>query len=120
MRAWQIVGDFGLKNLRLSELSLKPLKSHQVRVKIHACSLNYRDLMVIKGLYNPKQALPLIPLSDGAGEVIEVGTDVTNFKVKDRVCATFSQKWCHGVVSDESLRNTLGSPLEGMLAEQGI
>lgn len=120
MRAWQIVGEFGLNNLKLVDVTEPSLKSNQVRVKIHACSLNYRDLMVAKGIYNPKQKLPLVLLSDGAGEVVEVGSDVTRVKVGDRVCATFSQKWCHGIATDETFAHTLGSPLDGTLAEQQV
>lgn len=120
MRAWQIVGAFGLNNLKMVDSSERKLQTNQVRVKIHACSLNYRDLMVAKGLYNPKQPLPLVPLSDGAGEVVEVSPEVTSIKVGDRVCATFSQKWCHGVATDETFANTLGSPLDGTLVETQV
>ncbi|HXW52787.1 MAG TPA: alcohol dehydrogenase catalytic domain-containing protein, partial [Myxococcota bacterium] len=70
VRAWQIEGSFGLVHLRQIELPVPSLLGNEVRVKIHACSLNFRDLMVVRGQYNPKQTLPLIPLSDGAGEVI--------------------------------------------------
>lgn len=120
MRAWQITDSFGLGHLTLVKKNQKPLLENQVRIKVHACSLNFRDLMVIKGLYNPKQSFPLTPVSDGAGEIIEIGAKVSNFKVGDRVCATFSQKWDVGVVSEEAQKNTLGSPLDGMLAEQVV
>lgn len=119
MQAWQLVG-FGFENLELVTLGQSLLKDHQVRVKIHAASLNYRDLMVIKGQYNPKQALPLIPLSDGAGEVVEIGAKVTKFSIGDRVCATFSQNWSFGPPTNESYKNTLGSPLNGMLATESV
>lgn len=120
MKAWQVVNDFGLLNLKVSDVHLRPLKSNEVRVKIRACSLNYRDLLVVKGLYNPRQTLPFIPVSDGAGEVIEIGSEVKHFKLYDRVCATFSQCWDNGRVGEEAQRATLGSPLPGMLAEEGI
>lgn len=120
MRAWQVVQNFGIDNLRAIEIPQSPLTSHEVRVKIHACSLNYRDLMVIKGLYNPHQQLPFVPLSDGAGEVTEVGADVKSLKVGDRVCATFSQKWQSGTSSTEAMQHTLGSPLDGMLMESRV
>lgn len=120
MRAWKIMGEFGLSSLKVAQIDKMPIKAHEVRVDIRACSLNYRDLMVVKGFYNPHQALPLIPLSDGAGEVVEIGAEVKNFRVGDRVCATFSQKWCHGVVSTDAMKATLGSPLDGMLTESRI
>jgi NADPH:quinone reductase-like Zn-dependent oxidoreductase len=120
MKAWNIAPEFGLSHLFLTDLPQVQLKDYQVRVKIKACSLNYRDLMVAKGLYNPAQPLPLIPVSDGAGEVIEVGVKVSDFKVGDHVCALFSQSWLYGRTCDHAQSSTLGSPLPGMLAEQGI
>lgn len=120
MRAWKIVDQFGLANLALTESFLPALKPNQVRVKIHACALNYRDLMVIRGQYNPKQSLPLIPLSDCAGEVIAIGDLVSQFKVGDKVCATFSQAWCHDGIDKEVGINTLGSPIDGVLAEEAF
>lgn len=120
MRAWKIVGEFGLNNLKLMDGDKPRLKAHEVRVDIRACSLNYRDLMVAKGQYNPHQSLPLIPLSDGAGVVSEVGAEVTGFKVGDRVCATFSQDWCHGIATAETFRATLGSPIDGTLTESRV
>lgn len=120
MRAWQLLGNFGIANLKMTELPNAPLGARDVRVKIHACSLNYRDLMVVRGEYNPRQTLPLIPVSDGAGEVIEIGSDVVDFKIGDRVCGTFSQRWCHGTASDETFKHTLGSPIDGVLSESRV
>lgn len=120
MRAWEISGKFGIDNLKLIERPTILLNSNEVRVKIHACSLNFRDLLIVRGLYNPKQKLPLIPLSDGAGVVVEVGQDVADLKVGDRVCATFSQIWSHGIASKESMAHTLGCPKDGMLQETRI
>jgi NADPH:quinone reductase-like Zn-dependent oxidoreductase len=120
MRAWKITKEFGLGHLSLVDADNPSLKPNEVRVKVRACSLNFRDLMVAKGIYNPRQSLPLIPLSDGAGDVIEVGPLVSSLKVGDRVCATFSQKWCHGIASAESMKATLGSPLDGMLTETKV
>jgi NADPH:quinone reductase-like Zn-dependent oxidoreductase len=120
MRAWAIEKNFGLDHLKMVNVAEKPIKDDQVNVNIRACSLNFRDLMVVKGQYNPKQLLPLIPLSDGAGDVVEIGKNVTKFKVGDKVCTTFSQKWCHGVASSEAFLNTLGSPLDGTLRESSV
>jgi NADPH:quinone reductase-like Zn-dependent oxidoreductase len=119
MKAWQLFG-FSLDKLVLVELKEQSLGDDEVRVKVKACSLNYRDLLVCKGLYNKAQSLPLIPLSDGAGEVIEVGSLVKNFKPGDKVCALFSQKWIEGRVFAEAQKYTLGSPLPGMLREEAI
>ncbi len=117
MRSWQIVDGFGLDHLKMNEMPQEKLGSQDVRIKVRACSLNYRDLMVVKGWYNPQQPLPLTPVSDGAGEVMEVGTDVKDFKVGDKVCGTFSQKWDAGRVCDLAQKYTLGGPINGMLSE---
>lgn len=120
MRAWKIVGEFGLNSLSTVDVPEQPIKPCEVRVALRACSLNFRDLMVAKGIYNPRQSLPLVPLSDGAGEIIEVGGDVKDFKLGDKVCATFSQNWCHGLANNDSFKATLGSPLDGTLTQTRI
>ncbi|USN51936.1 MAG: NAD(P)-dependent alcohol dehydrogenase [Myxococcales bacterium] len=120
MRAWQINKNFGLDNFQLVERTDLRLEPHQVRIKTKACSLNFRDLMVIKGAYNPKQPLPLVPVSDGAGEIVEVGSLVKNFKVGDKVCGTFSQNWDYGRVGEFAQKFTLGSPIDGMLSESVV
>ena len=63
----------------------------EVVIKVHAASLNFRDFLIAKGLYNPNIELPLVPLSDGSGEVVAVGNDVTEFTVGDRVTSVFWQ-----------------------------
>lgn len=119
MKAWSIE-DYGLRNLILKKVLPQKIESKSVRVKIRACSLNYRDYLVIMGLYNKKMPLPLVPLSDGAGEVIEVGKGVTEFKIGDKVCATFSQKWLSGPLNKDVCQNTLGCPLDGMLRQEVV
>lgn len=119
MKAVEIQGSFGIENLAVVDRP-DPTPGHgQAVVKVHAASLNYRDLMTVSGFYNPKQPLPLIPCSDGAGEVIAVGEGVTRVKVGDRVAGSFSQGWIAGKpTADKLLTTTLGGPLDGMLAEQ--
>ena len=75
MRAWQ-VSAFGIDSLEFVERPTPAPGPGEVLVGVRAVSLNYRDLMVVKGLYNPKMKLPRIPCSDGAGEVVAVGADV--------------------------------------------
>jgi NADPH:quinone reductase-like Zn-dependent oxidoreductase len=80
--------------------------------------LNYRDLLVMKGHYNPKAPLPLVPLSDGAGEVTAVGPGVTRLARGERVAAAFMPGWTDGVLNDEHAQSALGAGGdEGMLAE---
>ena len=105
------------KELVLSERPQPQPKIGEVLVKIKAVSLNYRDLLVIKWLYNPHLNLPLIPCSDGVGEVAAVGTAVTKFKPGDRVAGIFMQKWLAGNLTEEAAKSALGGEIQGMLAE---
>ncbi|HEX9668575.1 MAG TPA: NAD(P)-dependent alcohol dehydrogenase [Thermoanaerobaculia bacterium] len=111
LRAW------GLENLVLAERPEPQPGPRQVVVRVRAASLNYRDLLLVRGTYNPKQKLPIVPCSDGAGVVVAVGDGVTRVRPGDRVCPTFHQAWLAGEPSRERLRATLGSPLDGTLAE---
>lgn len=120
MRAVEIRGGFGLGNLALVERPDPTPGSGQVLVRLRAAALNYRDLLTVEGKYNPKQQLPLIPCSDGAGEVVAVGEGVTRAQPGDRVCTTFAQKWIAGRPTRERLRSTLGGPLDGTLAELAV
>ena len=89
----------------------------QIVVRVRAASLNYRDLLVVNGSYG-KISLPLIPLSDGAGEVTVVGDGVTRWKTGDRVAATFFPDWIAGELAPERTRAARGAgSTNGMLAE---
>lgn len=117
MKAW-ILPAFGLENLRLEDVPEPECGPSQVRVRLHAASLNYRDLLMVRGTYDPRQKLPLIPLSDGAGEVEAIGEGVTELAVGDRVCPLFAQGWIDGLPTRSVLRSTLGGPLPGTLGEK--
>jgi len=89
----------------------------QILVRIHACSLNYRDQAIVTGRYfGGKLQRDTIPLSDGAGEVVAIGTGVTRFRKGDRAVGTFFENWVDGPPSMEA-RPALGSPLDGTLVE---
>ena len=89
----------------------------QVVIRVRAVSLNYRDLLVVNGSYG-KISLPLIPISDGVGEVTVVGDGVTRWKTGDRVAATFFPDWIAGDVTPERTRAARGAgSTSGMLAE---
>lgn len=120
MRVFQIQESFGLENLRLSERPDPSPGPGQVLLKMRSVSLNFRDLLMVRGHYNPRQPLPLIPCSDGVGEVIAVGDGVTRVSVGDRVATIFSQTWIGGPPSAEKLSGTVGGPLDGTLAEQMV
>ncbi|MGI8556594.1 MAG: zinc-dependent alcohol dehydrogenase family protein [Pyrinomonadaceae bacterium] len=110
---------FGIENLAQVERETPSPKASEVLVKFHAASLNYRDLMMIKGLYNPQLKTPLVPFSDGAGEVAAVGESVTKWKVGDRVTPIFMQGWTDGAIDFQKARTALGGDLDGVLREFG-
>ena len=116
MHVWQIA-SFGIDSLEFAELPDPEAGPGQVVVRVHAISFNYRDLLMVKGLYNPKLKLPRIPCSDGAGEVVAVGPGVTLWKRGDRVAATFMQNWVDGPPTAEKVKGALGGDIDGMLAE---
>lgn len=118
MRAYQLPKAEGIDALKVVELP-KPTAGHgQVVVRMQAASLNYRDLMIVNGMYGLGDLrADLVPLSDGAGEVVEVGPGVTRFSVGDRVAGIFHQRWIAGEVSDAILGSALGGDLDGVLCE---
>jgi NADPH:quinone reductase-like Zn-dependent oxidoreductase len=116
MRAVE-VRAFGLDNLAVAERPDPRPGFGQVLLRMRAASLNFRDLLTVQGKYNPKLKLPLIPCSDGVGEVVELGEGVTRIRVGDRVCPIFAQQWLAGEPTREKARSTLGGPLDGTLAE---
>lgn len=111
--ALEIAGGWGLDHLQHVTRPLRPPQAGEVLVRLKATSLNYRDLMMVRGQYNPRQPLPLIPCSDGVGEVIAVGEGV-RLKVGARVATLFSQEWASGEPRDVT-QSTLGGPLDGTL-----
>jgi NADPH:quinone reductase-like Zn-dependent oxidoreductase len=117
MKAWQI-GRFGLDALEQTERRVPQPGPHDLLVRIGAASLNYRDRLVIDGTFIPDLALPFVPASDGAGEVVAIGKDVTRFRVGDRVIGTYIPKWIDGDGRgpDGDYVNR-GGPLPGVLAE---
>jgi NADPH:quinone reductase-like Zn-dependent oxidoreductase len=92
----------------------------QVLVKVHACSLNFRDLGIVRGSYRMPVRENIVPLSDGAGEVVEVGPGVTRFKAGDRVAGNFFQRWPGGEPSADTHASALGGSIDGMLAEYAM
>ena len=116
MLVWQI-SAFGIDSLELAERPTPSPGPGEVLVKIHAISFNYRDLLMVKGLYNPKMNLPRIPCSDGAGEVVAVGDGVTAWKPGDRVAGIFMQNWLDGSPTPAKVKGALGGDIDGTLAE---
>ena len=117
MKAYEIE-QFGIDDLRPVEKERPRPAADEVLVKLCAVSLNFRDVMVVKGQYNPRMKLPAIPFSDGAGEVVEVGSEVTKWKVGSRVCSTVIPGWIDGGPSAEKAKTAIGAgSCDGVLRE---
>jgi len=108
MRSFEI-REFGIDNLALVERETPVPRADEVLVRFDAASLNYRDVMIVSGTYNPRMNLPAVPLSDGAGEIVEIGSDVTKWTPGDRVMPIFAQRWYDGESSEEKRRTALGA-----------
>jgi len=122
MRAYEIVaGSDGLEGLRRCDRPEPTAAAGQVLVRLRAASLNFRDLLIARGKYGGapvKQAV--VPLSDGAGEVVAVGTGVARFRVGDRIAGTFFRDWIAGP-APSGARVALGAPpADGVLAEYAV
>lgn len=115
-----ILKDFGLENLITESRDLPPLGEYGVQVRMKAASLNFRDLMVAKGQYSRNLKLPLVPLSDGSGEVVAVGNSVTRFKRGDRVVTSFMQKWLSGMLDKNAAKSALGAAIDGVLQDESV
>jgi NADPH:quinone reductase-like Zn-dependent oxidoreductase len=120
MRAYQLSQATGIDALTQVDLPTPKPGPRQVLVKVAACSLNYRDLAIALGTYRMPTKSELIPLSDGAGEVIEVGADVTRIKVGDRVAGCFFQRWIGGPPEADTHLSALGGGVDGMLADYAV
>jgi NADPH:quinone reductase-like Zn-dependent oxidoreductase len=122
MKRYEIEGTRGLESLRMNQCAEPTCGPHEVLVEMRAWSMNYRDLSMLRGGYlrNDKVRTnpPLVPLSDGAGEVAAVGSQVTRFRVGDRVAGIFFQDWLDGDLTDAQISSALGGAIDGVLAER--
>ena len=122
MRAYQLPkGGAGIDALvQVERPDPKKPAYRQVLVKVRACSLNFRDLGIVRGSYRMPVRENLIPLSDGAGEVVEVGPGVSRVKVGDRVAGCFFQRWPGGEAPTDVHLSALGGAIDGMLADYAV
>lgn len=118
MRVFQIEGEWGFDNLHLSQRPEPVCGAGQVVVSMRYAALNARDLIVPeRGYGRATGELPLIPVSDGVGEVVEIGAGVTRVAVGDRVCPTYFQNWTSGEPTPGRFSSALGGPLDGVMAD---
>lgn len=117
MKAYTTLGD-GIDALQLRELPVPEPKAGEILVRMTAASLNYRDLLVVKGVGRWKPPVPRVPVSDGAGEVVCVGENVSRWKKGDRVVSHLLPKWLDGELTAEKGSLALGGvAADGVLAE---
>ena len=118
MKAFELHAEDGFDALKLVDRAAPGVGPGDVRVRVRAVSLNYRDLMVVRGA--KKRAKRIVPASDGAGEVVEIGSGVQRVAIGDRVAAAFFPTWFDGSLAEEHHAHALGGSLDGMLAEEVV
>src|SRR5262245_45420353 len=117
MKAYELHPKDNFEALTMVDRPVSPLGPHDVRVRVRAVSLNYRDLTIARGTKARPRPKPIVAASDGAGEVVAVGEQVTRFRVGDRVAALFFPHWLDGELSAAQHVAALGGSVDGMLAE---
>ncbi|MET0273522.1 MAG: NAD(P)-dependent alcohol dehydrogenase [Phenylobacterium sp.] len=123
MRTLQAVEPWGLDNLSVVDAADPKPGAGEVLVRMKAVSLNYRDLLMVNGIYGRAPSMgatPIIPFSDGCGVVEAVGPGVTRVAVGDRVATLFFQNWVSGPPTLEKLSSALGFPIPGAGRELGV
>src|SRR5262245_32349546 len=120
LKAYELQGPGGVDAMMLVEKPVPAPGPGQLLVKLKAVTINYRDLLTVKGGYGSRQKFPLVPLSDGAGVVESIGAGVTSFKAGDRVTGSFFEGWLGGEPSEEKMRSNLGGALDGVLCEYRV
>ena len=120
MRAWEILSDGGVDALALNERQSPEPGPGQVAVKVHASSINYRDLSTIEDPVSRNLPYPTVPNSDAAGEIVSVGEGVGDLKPGDRVTSCFFQCWEGGPITAEAMASALGGARQGVLAEEVV
>ncbi|MBL0184600.1 MAG: NAD(P)-dependent alcohol dehydrogenase [Candidatus Obscuribacter sp.] len=118
-KAWELK-SLSMQDIKEGTRESQALAPDQVRIAVKAVSLNFREQLIAKGLYAPNLPLPVVPCSDGAGEVVEVGSKVTRFKVGDRVSPNFMPEWIDGDVTPEAAKGALGAFVDGMLRQFAV
>ncbi|MAE61851.1 MAG: NAD(P)-dependent alcohol dehydrogenase [Planctomycetaceae bacterium] len=117
MQAYRLESHTGLDALRRVDLPDPTLAPDEILVRVRANAINYRDLSMPLGGYPRNDKIPLIPLSDAAGEVIDVGSDVTEFKPGDRVANCFFRDWIDGDINEQQMHTAHGGGIDGVLAQ---
>jgi NADPH:quinone reductase-like Zn-dependent oxidoreductase len=120
MKAYELQGPSGIDGMALVDKPTPSAGPGEALVRLTAATINYRDLLTLRGGYGSRQKFPLIPLSDGAGVVEAVGAGVRALKPGDRVIGSFFESWLAGEPSEEKLRGALGGAVDGVLAQYRV
>jgi NADPH:quinone reductase-like Zn-dependent oxidoreductase len=118
MKAYELYPEQGFAALKVVDRPAPEVGPHDVRVRVRAVSLNYRDIVIARNA--SRRSKRIVPASDGAGEVAAVGSKVTRVAVGDRVAAAFFPTWTDGELSEEIHAHALGGSIDGMLAEEVV
>lgn len=122
MKSVQLRDSFGIDSLALTDQPRPTPGPGEILIKVNAASLNYRDSLVVDGIFFPDLRFPFVPVSDAAGQVEQVGAGVTEFRPGDRVTTHYIQDWergpfTHALLSSGYLASSLGGPRPGILSE---
>jgi NADPH:quinone reductase-like Zn-dependent oxidoreductase len=120
LKCYELQGPSGIDGLAFVDKPVPEPGAGEVLVRLRAATLNYRDLLAIKGGYGSRQKFPLVPASDGAGVIERVGPGVREFASGDRVIGSFFENWTSGEPSAVKMRSALGGSVDGVLTEYRI
>lgn len=120
MQAYRVLAGRGQESLQRVDYQPPALAEHEVRVRVHAVALNYRDLMIAHGMYPISTERPPIAIADGAGEVVAIGPGVTRFRTGDRVARIYFSDWIDGAPTHQNTAAVPGASVDGMLAEEAV
>jgi NADPH:quinone reductase-like Zn-dependent oxidoreductase len=116
LKQYRMDGSGRIEGMSMVKASPPRARRHEVVVRMRAASINYLDLKILHGSF-PANTDGLVPLSDGAGEVVEIGEDVTRFAVSDRVASMFFPHWIAGSIPVDGRREQPGATVDGVLSE---